>query len=136
MKQILLLAVALCSVALCKAADDWKLYFSNESIAIYYTYADCHDDTNGIHRQKILYRLVNKTDSKVEVSFTKLLHYTNSAPTEGDGKSHIVLDKAQQVEGDCASRNSALHTFVKHLDMKGRELIKCELKNITVKPIE
>ena len=136
MKQILLLAVALLAVTISKAADEWKLYYQNESIAIYYAYSDCHDAANGLHQQKIFYRLVNKTDKSIELSFTKELSYTNSKPIISDGLNKVVLTKGQQVEGDCSTRNNALYTFVKQLDIKGRELVKCELKNITVKPIE
>lgn len=136
MKNILLLAVALCCVTLSKAADEWKLYFSNESIEIYYTYTDCHDEANGLHQQKILYRFVNKGDANVEVSFNKEIYYNASVPVSTDAVNKIVVNKAQQVEGDCSTRNKALYTFVKQLNIKGHEVQKCELKNITIKPIE
>lgn len=136
MKNLLLLTVAFFCFTVAQAANDWKLYFSNESIEIYYTYTDCHDEANGLHQQKILYRIVNKSNSNVEVSFSKELHYAESNPTRTDIVNKIVVYKAQQVEGDCSTRNNALYTFVKQLNIQGRELKKCELKNITVKPVE
>lgn len=136
MKNILLLAVALCCAISSKAADDWKLYFSNGYIEIYYTYTDCHDEANGLHQQKILYRFVNKSSTNVEVSFSKDLYYTDSSPITTEAVNKIVVNKMQQVEGDCSTRNNALYTFIKQLNIQARELKKCELKNITVKPIE
>lgn len=136
MKNLLLLTVAFFCFTVAQAANDWKLYFSNESIEIYYTYTYCHDEANGLHQQKILYRIVNKSNSNVEVSFSKELHYAESNPTRTDIVNKIVVYKAQQVEGDCSTRNNALYTFVKQLNIQGRELKKCELKNITVKPVE
>lgn len=132
----MLLAVALFSATVLKAADDWKLYYQNESIAIYYIYTDCHDQANGLHQQKVLYRIVNKSNAKLEVSFNKELLYTNSKLITPDVISKVIVNKGEQVEGDCSTRNTALYTFVKHLDIPGRQLQKCELKNITVKPIE
>lgn len=136
MKNLLLLTVAFFCFTVAQAANDWKLYFSNESIEIYYTYTDCHDEANGLHQQKILYRIVNKTNSNVEVSFSKTLYYDNSKPFTSETLNTAVVNKWDAVEGDCSNRNTALYTFIKQLDIPSKELKKCELNNITVKPIE
>ncbi|MCW5906932.1 MAG: hypothetical protein KIS94_03665 [Chitinophagales bacterium] len=122
----------LLAVAFAQAADEWTSYYADNSVQIFYRYADCHDDANGIHQQKVLFRFVNLSAAKVELSFAKELTYTNTAANAGDKVFKISLAPNQTAEGDCQTKDKALFAFSKFLNRQAQQLTKFELKNISV----
>lgn len=119
-------------------STDWTTYFKNEKVEIQYQYADCHDEHNGIHQQKIFLRFVNLSNQKEEVSFTKELTFSNGRTSTADGKTFIVLLNANEEKtGECSNKeDNALFLFSKQLNFTSTELRKFELKNISVKIIQ
>jgi hypothetical protein len=135
-KYILLTAIAALFCSTC-FAEDWKSYFKNEQIEIQYRYADCHDEANGIHQQKVLLKFVNFTNGKTAVSFSKELNYNSSKPASTDVKTFtLLLNAGESKEGLCSEKDNALFIFSKQLNFKSDELAKFELKNISVKTIQ
>lgn len=134
MKQTLtLLAVFMALFA--HATDDWKSYYSDNSLNIFYRYTDCHDDANGIHQQKVVFRFVNLTNKNIEVSFAKQLIY-HQATNGADKTFSLSLPPNQSVEGSCNEKDKALFSFVKHLNMEGAQLQDFKLTNISVTTIQ
>ena len=135
MKYILLTALTtfFCASAI---AEDWKPYFKNNQIEIQYRYADCNDEANGIHQQKVLLKFVNLTNEKTEISFSKELNYNSSAPASSDIKNFtLLLNPGGTKEGICSEKDKSFFIFSKQLNFKSTELKKFELKNISVKTI-
>lgn len=139
MKRTILPLMFVLFSAVAFAGDDWKSYFKNNEVEILYRKADCNDDANGIHQQKILLKVVNLQNKKVEVFYTKELNFskadaTASAPDVREFS--VTLEPNATVEGDCKVRDNRLFIFSKHLNFSGTELKKFDLKNISVKPIQ
>lgn len=120
-----------------QAAHNWKTYFKNTQIEIQYCYTECHDETNGIHQQKILLRFVNLTNTKTEVSFQKELTYSPAVSVSSEAKTYTVsLSPLEQKEGNCSLKENALYIYSKQLNFESRQLTHFDLKNISVKNIE
>ncbi len=119
------------------ATGDWITYFKNSEVEILYRYSDCNDEINGIHRQKVLLRFVNLTQSQVKVSFAKKLAYSSLPSNPGDVKVYsLVLQPQQTAEGVCSSKDKALFIFSRQLNLNSPQLQKFELINISVNTIE
>ncbi|MFN8323881.1 MAG: hypothetical protein U0T74_14550 [Chitinophagales bacterium] len=119
------------------AADEWKSYFKNNEVEILYQYANCHDEVNGIHQQKVLFKYVNLSNHAVVISFNKQSSFTDTpASSKPENNCAVTLQANQTVEGRCTDKDKAFFIFSRHLNMQGRKLIAFDLKNITVKTIQ
>ena len=137
MKHTLTTAAAVLCCLLCAAADTWTSYFKTPQLEIQYRYADCHDNANGIHQQKVLLRFINLTGKNAEVSFTKSLEFNNGKQNNAEGKTYTVLLSAGETkEAACEEHSPALYIFSKQLNFKSTALEKFELKNISVKEVQ
>lgn len=121
---------------LCFAGDGWTIYSTNGTVKIYYRYVDCNDPTNGINKQKVVFRFENTGSKNAMVSFDRKRAYSNGKNTDEVSHYQVKLTAGQTLEGECATRDNSLFIFVKHLDMQGPELKNFELNNITVTPAE
>ena len=130
------LASSICIGLFAAEDNNWKTYYKSDQVEILYRSSDCHDAANGIHQQKMLLRLVNKTNGKTEISFSKELTYDGSKHSYDVNTFSVQLQAKETKEGLCSDKNGALIIFSKHLDFKGTELRNFELKNISVKTIE
>lgn len=118
------------------ATNEWKSYYSDNSVQIFYRYTDCHDDTNGIHQQKVVFRFVNLTNKNIEVSFAKQLVYSNQTASGADKPFSLSLLPKQTVEGTCNEKNKTLFSYAKQLNTNCAQLQEFKLTNITVKIIQ
>ena len=118
------------------AGDNWKSYFKNNEVEILYRSAYCHDDAHGIHQQKILLKVVNLQNKKVEVYYTKDLVFSTTITAPDVREFSVTLEPNATVEGDCNVRDNRLFIFSKQLNFSSTELKKFDLKNISVKPIQ
>lgn len=131
-----LLLIALLTMAYgSNFAAEWITCYENEQVKITYQYADCHDEKNGIHQQKVLLRFENKTQHTIAVSYGFDLTYSGTENTlEGDFKLLVVrLDAEEVKEATCTERDRAMFLFSKHLDHKGSVLENFKLTNVQVK---
>lgn len=136
-KHIFTAAIMALFCATAFGVDDWKTYSKNDQIEIRYRSADCHDEVNGIHQQKILLQFINLSNDIKEVTFSKELLYSGSASVANDVKSYsLLLQPGETKEGLCSDKNKALIIFSKQLNLQSRELKKFELKNISTKTIQ
>lgn len=135
-KKLSILSLFFLSLSV-SAADDWKSYFKNKEVEILYQYANCHDEVNGIHQQKVLFKYVNLTNAAVEVSFNKQSSFSDTpASSKPENNCALTLQAQQSKEGTCADKDKVFFIFSRHLNMPGRKLIAFDLKNITVKTIQ
>jgi hypothetical protein len=120
------------------ATEDWKVYFQSADVVIEYRYADCHDEANGIHQQKVFLRFKNTSSQKVELSFQLIKKYSKSSTDGSSDESiqSIVIPANSTLSGDCSTKNKSLFVFVKQLNLAGTELKKFDLQNISIKPLE
>jgi len=134
----LFLPALLCFLSSSLFSADWTTYFKNEKVEIQYQYADCHDEHNGIHQQKVFLRFVNLSNQKEEVSFTKELAFSNGKTSNADARIFTVqLNANEEKTGDCLNKtDNALYLFSKQLNFSSTELRKFELKNISIKTIQ
>jgi len=135
-KQLLLLLLGTVLTTGVYAGSDWKLYYENSSVKIYYSYTECHDVANGLHQEKVILKFENLTGQKQQITFSKLLKYSTGKETSTDVDYQLVLNPGQVLEGDCDNRDKALYIFSKMLENPQSILQKFDLKNIIVKPIE
>jgi hypothetical protein len=137
MKRFCLFVLGLVMASTTFAANEWKEYFSNESVKIFYRYVDCHDKANGIHQQKVVLKFENISAKKLEVTFGKTTVYSGTKAATDDVKTYkVTVPAGKGVEGECDTRDNNLFIFSKHLDFSGPELKKFDLTNISVKTIE
>lgn len=136
MKQLLLLLLGTVLTTGVYAGSDWKLYYEDASIKVYYTYTDCHDVANGLHEEKVILKFENLTDNRLQVTYSKLLLYSTGKETATDTNYRLELAPKQVLEGNCTTRDNAMYIFSKMLENPKSILKKFDLKNITVKPIE
>ncbi len=136
MKQLLILTGAVLFSLSSFAADNWTTYYNNNLISIQYKKADCHDEHNGIHQQKLWLRFSNESDSSIALTFSKKLTYTNRPATTTDVTYKVLLAPHETKEGDCNTKDNSLYIFSKQLNIQGSELKSFDLKNIEVKIIE
>lgn len=111
------------------AQDGWTEYYSSAGIKVMYRYADCHDDANGIHQQKVLLRFENTTNSNIGLTFSRVSDYGNNSNIS-EAACELNIASHSFLEGDCSSKNKCLFFFAKHLNMDGRKLRGFELINI------
>lgn len=128
---LLLYSIAILS----ESNNEWTTYYQNEQLEIQFKKADCHDNSNGIHQEKILVKYVNKTNEKLNVSFSRKAVYSNSTTnSSGNENQHqVTLQPNETKTGTCSDRDKTLAVFSKHLDIKAGELKSIDFENITIK---
>ena len=119
------------------AQSNWKSDFKNDRLEIQHSYTECHDEANGIHQEKVLFRFVNLTNSEIEVSFNQELDYGNKSKVQRDQKNYVLkLQAGEQLAGTCNDKFGALVVFSKQLNLTGRSLKRFDLSNIIIKNVE
>ena len=114
---------------------DWKLYKETDGVQIFNKNQECHDYSNGIHKQLILLKFVNTNPEPVQVNFHKDLYY-NDKLAEGENSENDVtlyLESSESVEGDCSTGNLDLRIFVSYMQYEPKSILtKFELTDINV----
>lgn len=130
------MAVLLCTVSV--FASEWTTYFKSSDITIEYKYSDCNDVENGIHQQKVLFRFVNASTQKVEVSFNRQITYSNSDKSNNSDnvKFAVIIPANGQISCQCNTKDKSLYIFSKQLNIKSTTLLKFDLRNISINPTE
>ncbi|MBK7148741.1 MAG: hypothetical protein IPH78_07940 [Bacteroidetes bacterium] len=129
MNKLLGLLVLILSTCGIQAQDVWETYFQDSQLKVEFRYADCHDEANGIHQQKVLLRFLNLTKSALEVSYQRKPDYGEGYTSETN-LQHIRLGANAVMEGSCTEKDKSLFLFRRHLNRQGRSLQRFELANI------
>lgn len=119
------------------APATWQPYKTTSEVDVFYRTEQCHDEVNGIHREYILLKFVNKTDKSLVVLWN-LESYSNNVCTTCNNEEYnysLKLEAHEEVEGKCSSAPHKLKVFVKHLDLPNHSTFtKFELGNVRTAP--
>ena len=101
------------------ATPDWQVYKSTPEADVYFRNEACHDEANGIHREYVLLKFVNKTDHKLKLSWQLERYEAGTCTTcnKNEYAYSLTMEPHQTLEADCASKDRELKVFVKHLDL-------------------
>lgn len=113
--------------------NDWKEYFSNKDISVYFKYSECHYPDKGLHQENVLLRLVNSTERDVKVSY-KLSKVYNGKEVTGDTSDFkFTIPAYYAMESSCDDLKPGLNIFSKILDLPAKSILNSfELKNLTI----
>jgi hypothetical protein len=118
-------------------ANDWQVYFANDNIKVYYKYAECHDNANGLHQEKVLFKFENLTNKTLSINFDRLPVYTKSTQPADVSNYTLELKGNQNVAADCTTKDKALIAFSKHLEIPdARQLQSFTLSIISLQEVE
>jgi hypothetical protein len=115
--------------------SDWQTYKSLPQVDVLYTLEQCHDEVNGMHREYILLKFVNKTDKKIKLDWQYERYEDGTCNTCGSNeyKYSLVLKANETIEAKCDSKERELKVFVKHLDLPNvKNFSKFELGGLKV----
>jgi hypothetical protein len=137
MKSSIILTFLLFSISII-AKESSKVYFENNQVRVTQQTENCHDESNGTHRQYIFLQFENLSDKPITVSFKKELWYNEQCTTCGkksdEYEMSISLDAKEKKISSCEKRERAFSVFSKMLDNTSNSVLtKFELKDIQVK---
>lgn len=119
------------------ATAAWQPYKTTAELDVFYRAEQCHDEANGIHREYILLKFVNKTEKEMDVAWNLESYSDNACTTcnNAEYKYSIHLKPGQTLEADCSSAHE-LKIFVRHLDLPNhKKFSRFELGNLTTSVI-
>lgn len=131
---ITLLVAAFAGVA--SAQEAWKNHSRTAELEINYSYTECHDVQNDVHKSIIVLQLVNLTDKQISVSYNQHLYYDGKCrgcDNQPEQTFSFRLAPNETMTGSCENRKvKGLYIFDKMLNVKASELDKFELANIQI----
>lgn len=111
--------------------QNWTTYSSDSKLKIEYTYANCHDEANGIHKENVFFKYTNLTQSKIEFDIEISAIYTNNEKefeAKGDTPLYTIeLSPNEIIEGSCIDKKRPLVILSKMLNTDASVL-----KNFTI----
>lgn len=119
---------------------EWKLYEGDNGAQVYYKKADRNDKANGIFQELVLFKFVNTTNTKLEISWSTENWYDgkcwNCNKTNNEEDKTLVLDAGESIEGEAVGdTNRDLQLFSKFLNYDDKpELTKFRFINLQVNP--
>lgn len=113
--------------------NEWKPYYNDEYVDIYFTYADCHNPKEGTHHENVLLRIVNRTNADVEVAYN-LKRFYNGKETISDIPNYsFKLAGSETKESSCENLIQGLFVFSKMLNTKPASILTSfELHNLSI----
>jgi hypothetical protein len=129
---------------------DWKSYYKDDKVEIFYKYADCDLPKKGTHEENIYFQFINLTSETVKVEWSKELWYGDKCfNCDGNNKEFIEkinLNPLEVLSGECNPSESLekslsknpLKIFSRFIDLPGAEsqLSKFNLKNIKIEIVK
>ena len=115
---------------------EWKDYFQNEKVRIEVADQPCNDIANGIFNNYKIFKVTNKTDVAIKISFQQQMWYDQDKYCTGcEGGSEfaksVSLAPNETKTGSCTGPND-LKIFRDSPDGFKSALSRFELKNIVV----
>ena len=121
--------------------NEWKLLKVENGAQIFYKKAERHDPANGIFQEMILFKVVNTTNTKLEMQWKCENWYDGKCwNCDSDTKEHqkaLVLEAGESKEGevDRDTEYPQLRLFSKFLNYDDKpELTKFRFVNMEVNP--
>lgn len=109
---------------------NWIPFMEDDKVIVQYKYSDCSDPLNGIYQEKILFKVINKTKSKVYVLWDYFQEYSDGniiAPKDGsiENTVQLTLLSNEYAEGSCSPAvGNKLNAFVRMKDDKTNVVLK------------
>lgn len=102
------------------SSSDWKAIVSNDQVTVFSTVSACSDSPNGIDKNEVVIRVVNKTNQEVTLTLEYSMTYGDKCYNCDGGNSEfqhtIVVPANGSVEGQCYQEGrkalSFLHSFI------------------------
>ncbi|MFC1734062.1 hypothetical protein ACFL6I_27475 [candidate division KSB1 bacterium] len=116
--------------------NNWQLYQETDLLQIYSKMIRCDLPDEGIRREMVILKFVNRTNQTVNLEWDMQLFYNGNCRTcniEGDAYHYkLSLNPNAILEGDCSSEKELLlfSKFVLDKEMKG--LTNFELANLKI----
>jgi len=118
-------------------ATDWTTYIDNELFQIEYVFANC-DPNVGFDYEGVMLKITNKTSSKLQLSWHKILHYAGTCRTCDYPEEYsfsLSLAPNEVLEADCDPQTGYdLKFFSRFIDAQysqGDQLTSFQLLNLT-----
>ncbi len=120
----------------------WTLLMEKSGIQVFYKYADCNDEKNGIFQEMAYLKFVNTTNMNVALDWD-LKRWLDDKCVNCDSNNpehhfSFKLNAGETKSGTCENRSDfrELSIFSKFLNMQNRTtLTKFSLENFIVKPL-
>lgn len=113
----------------------WQTYKSLPEADIFYKVEQCHDEVNGLHREYVLLKFVNKTNEKIKLTWNVERYEGTACNTCGKSEYTYSLELTpnQTIEGDCVTHDKKTTVFIRHLDLPNpKPFSKFELGSLAV----
>lgn len=116
-------------------AQEWQTYYDEGGIAIQYQLTEINDPQLGIHHARIVFRYENKTNQAVQLSFNRMITYSDSETAKPQEKTFTVSIPANSsIEYNSSnSKDKTFYLFAQ--DKKNtikRSLVSFDIKNVTI----
>lgn len=116
-------------------AQEWQTYYDEGGIAIQYQLTEIDDPQLGIHHARIVFRYENKTNQAVQLSFNRMITYSDSETAKPQEKTFTVSIPANSsIEYNSSnSKDKTFYLFAQ--DKKNtikRSLVSFDIKNVTI----
>ena len=116
-------------------SQDWNLYKTQDGVQVFYKIEECHDVSNGIHKEIIDIKIVNTNSYAIRIQWKNELWYDNECWTCGNDKENFIKNElmANETLGSSCDLNRELTIFSKYLNYDNKPVLtKFELSNIKV----
>ncbi|XOV68838.1 MAG: hypothetical protein ACFHU9_06570 [Fluviicola sp.] len=117
---------------------DWTVYVENEQVKIEYVFTNC-DPSSGFDFEGVMFRLTNKTSSKLVLSWHKILHYAGTCRTcdyPDEYRYEMSMSPNEVLEADCEPQSGYdIKIFSKFIDAnysQGDPLTAFQLDDLSV----
>ena len=119
-----------------KKNDKWEFLYEIEGVNFYYKSTECHDVSNGYHREYVLLKLENTNDYNIAADWDVEMYFNNECFNCGD-KLHsehhrtAYVQANQTVEGLCTiGEPKTLKIFSRFLNYENPEATLTSFKLI------
>lgn len=117
---IILAVLSTLSFAQESSTQNWKAVVSNDNVAVYTSVGSCTNSPNGIDKNELIVKVVNKTNQSVTVTLEYSMTYGEKCYNCEGGNSEfqhtITIPANGSVEGECYQEGrkalSFLHSFI------------------------
>ncbi|WP_343606675.1 hypothetical protein [Fluviicola sp.] len=116
-------------------AQEWQTYYEEAGVVIQYQLTEINDPQQGIHHARIVFRYENQTNREVQLSFNRLVTYSDSETAKPQEKEFKVVIPANSSVGYNTSTTSDKTFYLFAQDKKNtikRSLVSFDLRNVTI----
>ncbi|PLW94992.1 MAG: hypothetical protein C0592_01140 [Marinilabiliales bacterium] len=105
-----------------KKSDQWEFMYEIDGVNFYYKATECHDESQGYHREYVLLKLENTNDYSVVVDYDVEMYFHNECFNCGDklnSEHHrtAYIEGNSTIEGTCTiGEDKTLKIFSRFLN--------------------